>query len=186
MVGPSALWMPIAVSAVFVTIALLLIHGALRWHRADMAALPGESQVMEMLRSVNLKPGDYRFPYGNTVEEMTAPEFVEKMNTGPVGIMSVWPNGEINMGKLLGQWFAYSLVVSALVAYVAGSTHPRGAPSADVLCVSGVVAFGCYAVAHWQNWIWWGKGTRFTVTNTLDGVIYAVITGATFAWLWPH
>lgn len=49
--------------------------------------------------------------------------------------------------------------------------------------VSGAVAFCCYVVAHWENWIWWGKSTRFTVTNSLDGVIYALITGATFGWL---
>ena len=30
--------------------------------------------------------------------------------------------------------------------------------------MSGLVAFCCYAVAHWQNWIWWGRSTRFTLT----------------------
>ena len=30
------------------------------------------------------------------------------------------------------------------------------------------------------------KGRKFTVTNSLDGIIYALITGATFGWLWPH
>jgi hypothetical protein len=24
------------------------------------------------------------------------------------------------------------------------------------------------------------------VTNSLDGIIYALITGATFGWLWPR
>jgi hypothetical protein len=24
------------------------------------------------------------------------------------------------------------------------------------------------------------------VTNSLDGILYALITGATFGWLWPH
>jgi hypothetical protein len=33
---------------------------------------------------------------------------------------------------------------------------------------------------------WWGKSTRFKVTNSLDGIIYALITGATFGWLCPH
>ena len=52
--------------------------------------------------------------------------------------------------------------------------------------MSAAVAFCCYVVAHWQNWIWWGKSTRFTVTQSLDGIIYALITGATFGWLWPR
>jgi hypothetical protein len=186
MVGLTALWMPIVVSAVFVLIALLIIHGMLGWHRADMTAVPGEAKFMETLRSLNVQPGDYRFPYGNTTAEMTAPDFIEKMKQGPVGIMSIWPNGEINMGKLLGQWFVYSLVVAVFVAYLTGRTRAPGAPYLEVFRVSGAVTFCCYAVAHWQNWIWWGKSTRFTLTNSLDGIIYALITGATFAWLWPH
>ena len=128
MVGLSALWMPIVVSAVFVLIALLIIHGMLRWHQSDMTAVPGEAKVLDTLRGLNVPPGDYRFPYARTTAEMTAPEFTEKMKQGPVGIMSIWPSGEINMGKLLGQWFVYSLLIAVLVAYVTGRTRGPGAP----------------------------------------------------------
>lgn len=31
---------------------------------------------------------DYRFPHGNSVEEMKTPEFAEKMKQGPVGIIA--------------------------------------------------------------------------------------------------
>jgi len=48
------------------------------------------------------------------------------------------------------------------------------------------VTFCCYVVAHWQNWIWWGKSTRFTLTYSVDGLVYALATGATFGWLWPR
>ena len=40
MVGLSALWMPIVVSAVLVLIALVIIHGMLGWHKGDMTAVP--------------------------------------------------------------------------------------------------------------------------------------------------
>jgi hypothetical protein len=186
MVGITALWMPIVVSAVFVFIALAIIHGMLGWHKRDMTALPGEARVMETLRSLNVRPGEYRFPYGNTVAEMEAPEFVEKMNQGPVGVMSISPSGEIDMGKLMGQWFVYSLIVAAITAYITGQSRRPGAPFLDVLRLSGSVAFCCYVVAHWQNWIWWSKGARFTLTYSVDGFIYAAITGATFGWLWPR
>jgi hypothetical protein len=186
MVGLSALWMPIVVSAVFVLVALFLIHGLLGWHKDDMSAVPGEAQVMDAMRGVHVAPGEYRFPYGRTVKEMEAPEYVAKMKQGPVGIMTVWPSGEINMGKQLAQWFAYSLVVAVFVAYLTGRTRGPGAPYLEVFRVSGAVTFCCYAVAHWQNWIWWGRSTRFTVTHTLDGLIYALLTGGTFGWLWPR
>src|SRR5205823_6098081 len=96
MVGLGALWMPIVVSAVFVFVALALIHGLLGWHKGDMSAVPGEAKVMETLRGVNVPPGDYRFPYGSTTKEMTSPEFIEKMKQGPVGVMSISASGEIN------------------------------------------------------------------------------------------
>jgi hypothetical protein len=186
MVGLSALWMPIVLTSVFVFIALMIIHGLLCWHKADMAALPGEATVLETLRGMNVQPGDYRFPHGITVEEMTAPEFVEKMKQGPVGIMTVWPNGEIRMGRMMGQWFVYSLVIAVFAAYLTGRTRAPGAAYLEVFRVSGAVTFCCYVVAHWQNWIWWGRSTRFTLTHSLDGIIFALITGATFAWLWPR
>jgi len=186
MVGLVALWMPIIVSAMFVFIALAIIHSLLGWHKGDMTNVPGEAKLMDTLRDLNVQPGDYRFPYSNSVDEMKTPEFAEKMKQGPVGIMSVLPSGDINMGKLLGQWFVYSLFIAVLAAYVTGRTRGPGAPYLEVFRVSGAVTFCCYAVAHWQNWIWWGKSTRFTITHSLDGIIYALITGATFGWLWPH
>src|SRR6266566_9427606 len=114
MVGLSALWIPIVVSAVFVFIALAIIHGMLGWHKGDMAAVPSEAKVMEMLRGLNVQPGDYRFPYSNSVDEMKTTEWDEKMKQGPVGILSISASAPINMGKKFGQWFVYSLFIAAL------------------------------------------------------------------------
>jgi hypothetical protein len=113
------------------------------WHKGDMIAVPGEDKVMETLRNLNVRPGDYRFPYGSTVAEMEAPAFKEKMKQGPVGNMSIQPSGDINMGKLMGQWFVYSLVIAVIVAYVTGQTHAQGAPYIEVFRVSGSVTFCC-------------------------------------------
>src|SRR4051794_27767681 len=126
MVGLTALWMPIVVSAVFVLIALSIIHGLVGWHKGDMTGVPGEAKFMETMRGLNVQPGDYRFPFSNSVEEMKTPEFEEKMRQGPVGIMSIRPNGDINMGKLMGQWFAYSLLIAVFAAYITGRTHGVG------------------------------------------------------------
>ena len=186
MVALSALWMPILVSAVFVLITLVVIHMLPGWHKSDMAAVPGEDKVMETLRGLNVQPGEYRFPYGNTTAEMTAPAFVEKMKAGPVGSMTIRPSGELPFGRMMGQWFVYSLLIAVLAAYITGRTRGPGASFLEVFRVSGTVAFCCYVVAHWQNWIWWGRTTRFTLTYSVDGLVYALVTGATFGWLWPR
>ena len=186
MVALTALWLPILLSAVFVFIVTMIVHMMPGWHSGDMAAVPGEDQVMAALRAQHVPPGDYRFPYGATTAEMTAPAFVEKMKQGPVGIMTIRPNGEINMGKLLGQWFGYVLVIAVLAAYVTSRTRGAGTPFLEVFRVSGAVAFCCYVVALWQDWIWWGKGTRLTIRYSIDGLLCALVTGATFGWLWPR
>ena len=128
MVGLSSLWIPIVVSAVFVFIALALIHGMLGWHKGDMTAVPGEAKVMETLRDLNVQPGDYRFPFSTSVDEMKTPEWDAKMTKGPVGVMSISPSSPINMGKLLGRWFVYSLFIAVLAAYITGRTRGLGAP----------------------------------------------------------
>src|SRR5438045_2091931 len=160
MVGLSALWMPIVVSSVFVFIALSIIHGLVGWHKGDMTAVPGEAKVMETLRGLNVQPGDYRFPFSNSVDEMKTPEWDEKMKQGPVGIMSISPSRPINMGKMFGQWFAYSLFIAVFTAYITGHTHGPGAPYLEVFRVSGAVAFCCDVVAPWQDWIGWGRSAR--------------------------
>jgi hypothetical protein len=179
-----SLLLPVVVSAVAVFVLTVIIHMT-PWHSRDYIKLPGEDKVMETLRALNVQPGDYRFPYGRTTAEMTTPEFEAKMRAGPVGNMSMSSSGDMKMGKMMGQWFVYSLVIAVIVAYVTGRTRAQGAPYVEVFRVSGAVTFCCYSVAHWQNWIWWGKGTRFTLTNTVDGLIYALVTAGTFGWLWP-
>jgi hypothetical protein len=185
MVGLAALWIPIVVSAVFVLIVLLALHMLPGWHKDDMIAVPGEEKVMETLRGLNVKPGEYRFPYGRTTADMMSPEFGAKMKAGPVGVMTIRPSGDMPMGKMLGQWLIYSLVIGVIVADVTGRTRAPGAPYLEVFRVSGAVAFCCYSVAHWHNWIWWAKGTRITLTNTVDGLVFALVTAGTFGWLWP-
>ena len=183
MVGLFTLWMPILVSAVFVFIALAIVHMIPGWHQNDMKAVPDEDKVRETLRGV--APGEYRFPFGKTTKDMEAPAFVEKMKAGPVGVMTIRPNGELPFGKMMGLWFVYSLVIGVIVAYVTSRARSAGAPFLEVVRVSGAVAFSCYAVAHWQNLIWWGKSARMTLTYSVDGLLYAIVTGVTFGWLWP-
>ena len=105
-----------------------------------------------------------------------------------VGLSALWVpifSGELPFGKMMGQSFLYSLFIAVLVAYITGRTRGSGASFLEVFRVSGTVAFCCYVVALWRDWIWWGRSTRFTLTYSVDGFAYALVTGATFGWLWP-
>lgn len=180
------LWLPILVSAVFVFVVSSVIHMALPIHKSDMKKLPGEDQILAAMRAHAIPPGQYMFPGASSMKEMCTPEMVAKMNQGPVGNMIVVPNGPMAMGKALTQWFVLSLVISACVAYGTGLTVPAGAEALLVFRVTSTMALLAYAVAHAMESIWKGLPWSITLKFALDGLAYALATGAAFAWLWPE
>ncbi len=48
------------------------------------------------------------------------------------------------------------------------------------------IAFLGYAAALWQMWIWYHRSLAITVKATIDGLLYALLTGGAFGWLWPR
>jgi hypothetical protein len=181
----SALWLPIVVSALAVFVASSLIHMASPWHKSDYPRLGNEREVLDALRPLSVPPGDYMMPRPKSRADLSAPEFLERMNAGPVVIMTVLPNGPIPMGPTLGLWFLYLLVVTMLAAIVTGLAVRPSGDFHDVIHVAAVVSFAGYAMALWQMSIWYRRSWRTTLKATVDGLIYAALTAVIFAWLWP-
>ena len=141
-----SLWLPILIAAVLVFIASSVIHMVLGFHKNDLGAIPDERKVADALRPFAIPPGDYMMPHGHA-KEMATPEFIQKTKEGPVAIMTVFPNEPTNMGKSLGLWFGYSLVVGGIAAYVAGMTLGIGAEYGEVFRVVAAVSFAGYSLA---------------------------------------
>lgn len=186
MVAINALVLPILLSAVLVFFVSYLIHMALPWHRNDYARVPNEAGVMDALRSFAIPPGDYILPHAPSARDMCTPEFIEKMKQGPVMVLTVAPNGPVAMGKKLLAWFIYCLVIGVLAAYVAGRALPAGAHYLNVFQFAGVAAFLGYSFAHWPMAIWYRRSLSTTIKETIDGLIYALVTAGAFGWLWPR
>jgi hypothetical protein len=186
MTGLLVLWLPILLSAVLVFVVSSLIHMASPWHKSDYPKLSNEDRVMDALRPLALPPGDYMMPRPSSRAEMRSPQFLEKFKKGPVLMLTVWPGGSMSMRNQLVQWFLYAVVVGCFAAYVAGRALPAGAPSLQVFRFAGVTAFVGYAAALWQMSIWYRRAWTTTIKSTVDGLIYALLTAAAFAWLWPR
>jgi len=186
MTGLSALWLPILLASVIVFVASSIIHMVLPWHKTDYPKVPDEDRVRDALRPFAIPPGDYMVPRCENSKELRTPEFAEKMNQGPVIVMTVLPNGQWSMGRNLGLWFLYCAVVGVFAAYVAGRALPAGASYAHVFQFVGATAFIGYALALWQMSIWYRRAWSTTIKATIDGLIYALLTAGTFGWLWPH
>src|ERR1700740_944548 len=151
MVPLTALWLPILLSAVIVFVASSIMHMVLPYHRSDYRKLPEEDKGVDALRAAGLTPGPvYSFPH-TTHKEMKSPEVVEKFKRGPVGLLTVFPSGPPAMGKFLGLWFVYCLVVGIFVAYLTGRTRMPGTNYLEVFRVAGTTAFMAYGIGEIQD-----------------------------------
>lgn len=186
MVDLASLWLPVVLSAVFVFLASSVIHMGPLWHKSDYPRMAREPEVLEALRPLAIPPGDYFIPRAAGMQEMRTPEFKDKMARGPVMVMTVLPNGMINMQRSLAQWFVFLLVVGGFVALAASHSLPYGAPYIHVFKVTGIMAFMGYALALAELSIWYRRAWSLTLKAVLDGVIYASLTAGTFGWLWPR
>jgi hypothetical protein len=186
MVPVTSLWLPILLSAVIVFVASSLVHMVLRYHRSDYGRLPAEDAILAALRDVNVPQGDYRFPWVGGPEGMKDPAYLEKRKRGPVGVLTVMKSGVPSMAPYFAKWFLLCVVVGVFSAYIAGRALGPGAPYLSVFRFAGCTAFVGYSLALWQISIWDGRRWSTTLKLNVDGLIYGLLTGGTFGWLWPR
>ena len=180
------LCIPIVLSAVLVFVASSLIHMVFKWHNPDFRKLANEDEVRAVLRAGSPAPAQYVIPHCADMKDMKSPELVKKFEEGPVAMLTLRPSGAPKMGGALGMWFVYTLLISAIAAYVSSKVLPSGANFLQGCRVVGALSFLAYAGGSVQAGIWMGKPWPSVAKDVLDGVIYAVLTAVTFAWLWPH
>jgi hypothetical protein len=182
----STLWFPILLSAVAVFVASSIIHMVSPWHRTDYPKMPNEDRARDALRPLNIPPGDYMIPRPASRADLRTPEFADKINAGPVMIVTVLPNGPMSMARNLTLWLLYCVANSVFAAYIASRALPPDPGYLEVFRFAGATAFIAYAVALWQMSIWYRRSWLTTFKATVDGLIYACLTGGVLAWLWPN
>ena len=185
MVTITSLWLPILLSAILVWVASALAWMALPHHKSDFRKLPDEDAGMDALRAQNLSPGVYWFPWAQGSADAKRPEVQAKYEKGPVGLLTVWPNGAPNMGKAIALSLVYYLTMSVFVAYLGSRMLPPGVEYLGVFRLTGTVAFLAYSAALIPNAIWFGTPWSNTLKTMADGLVYGLLTAGVFGWLWP-
>ncbi len=176
------LWMPIGVSAI-----ALFFFSAAAWmlsphHKNDYRSLPAEDTAMDELRKFKLSPGRYMFPFAGRHKDGQDPEFQQKWEKGPVGVITIF--GQVNMGRNMGLTFVFFLVVSLMLAYL-GWVAFEGEPYSfmRIFRVMGMAGILAYAAGGIPNDIWF---RRPLISNLVDGIVYGLVSGLIFAALWPQ
>ncbi len=180
------LWLPILLAAVFVFVASSIFHMAIPIHKDDHKGVPGEDEILALMREKGVEPGQYMFPHAESMKDWNTPEMKAKWKQGPIGILRVQPPGGFNMGKNLAIWYAYCVVIGIFAAYAAW--HGVGGAGAEYLSVFrivGTVSIAAYSVASVVDSIWKGQAWSISAKFVFEGVVYGLLTAGTFAWLWP-
>jgi hypothetical protein len=185
MVSLTALWLPILISAAVVFVASSVLHMVLKYHYKDYQRLPDEAALQAAMREQGVEPGNYAFPSPETPGDWNTPEMMEKFEQGPVGFMNVKASGAPAMGTYLTQWFLFCLVISIFCAYLAGRTLAAGAEYLMVFRVTSCVAFVAYSVSSVSESIWKAQNWSTTGRFVVDGLVYSLLIGGVFGWLWP-
>lgn len=180
-----SLWLPVIVAAIVVFVGSSILHMALKYHKADHKPLPNEDAVRDALGRGNLAPGIYFTPYCADMKQMKDPAMMQKFEKGPVAMITTLPKGAPKLPKHLALWFGFCLLASFTAAYVARHTLMPGADGLLVMRITGTVAFAAYALGQVSDSIWKGQPWSNTARHMLDGLIYAVLTGLVFKYMWP-
>lgn len=178
------LWLPILLSAVIVFFASSILWMALPLHKKDYAD-PKQKQhaLHEAVKASGLEPGQYFIPFDNCGKDKS-PDVAARMESGPYFLLQIMP-GKPNMGKTLGLWFVNLLIVTFFVAYVASYALPAGAPYLNVFRIVGASAFLAHCGNALTQVIWQAHPVHTLPGKLVDGIVYALLTAGTFAWLWP-
>ncbi len=178
------LWMPILVSSVLVFIASFIAWAVSPHHKGDFKPLPNEDGFLESLRTNSTPAGMYMFPWCADAKNMKDPAFKQKWEAGPHGTLNIRP-AVPNMGKNLVLTFLFYLIVGVFVAYLTSVACPPGTAYLKVFQVSGCATVMAYVLAIYPHAIWMGRPWRAVVLETIDGMVFGVLTAGVFGWLWP-
>ena len=181
-----ALWLPILLSAVVVFVISSLIHMCFKWHASDYNALANEDAVRAAIRAGNPAPGRYVLPHCTDMKEMASEAMLQKYREGPVAHVTLGPNGAPNMGKSLGLWFLWSLIIAAVAGYLAARVFGLSqAPALGAAKLVGAITFVAHGFGTVTESIWVMRPWSSSAKYLLDSALYAIGSAAVFYWLWP-
>jgi len=179
------LWQPILLGTFLAWIASALIHVLIKYHNSDYQSVSNEEEVMAAIRNGAPKLGIHTLPFCAEMSEMNNPDVQEKFNKGPVAMLTVFPNGLPQMGKLMAQQIGFFLVGAILIAYCAALVLGSGTDYMTVFRFVSTIGFLTFGWANIPLSIWFGHPWSTTAKYLLDALIYGLVFAGSFAWLWP-
>lgn len=181
----TSLLLPILVAAVAVFILSMVVMQLMPWHKRDWDNVPNDDAVIAAIRELGIEPGDYIVPSARLADGSRNPDFVDKWAKGPSVTMTVIPPSA-NMGRYMGQWFAFTLLVAVIAGWITNSIVGASRNEHAVFHYGAILTFLCYSLGAWPLSIWYHRKWSTAFKSALDALLYGVVTGIVFSWLWPR
>jgi hypothetical protein len=180
----TSLLLPVLVAAVAVFALSSIIQTFMPWHKRDYGNVPDDDAFLNAMRQLDVSPGDYIVPSPRLPSGGRNPDFVAKWATGPSVMMTVIPPSA-SMGRYMGQWFAFTLLVAAIAGWVTGTIVRPGGDGHAVFHFTAVITFLSYSLGAWPLSIWYHRKWSTAFKSAFDALLYGMATGLVFSWLWP-
>lgn len=175
------LWLPIVASGIATHVLSTLAWTVLPHHKPEWRHLPQEDQLHSLLTDKTVPPGQYIFPYAGDYQKVNTDEYRRKQEACS-GMLIIWPT-PTNMGKAIGLTLITFLIIAFVIGYLASLALPRGAEFQKVLQFVTTAGLLAHVSAKFPFVFWF---RRKIAMDVIDGVVFALATGLTFAALWPH
>ncbi|HET7790038.1 MAG TPA: hypothetical protein VFK78_04505 [Gemmatimonadales bacterium] len=182
----SELWLPIVLSGVLVFVGSFVTWALLPFHNKEWKGLSNENAVLAAIRQGNPGPGLYTIPHPANQREARSKEFQDRVHAGASGHVTIMRPGAMNMGTNMALAVISNILISFFVAYVAFHTLVRGATYLEVFRVVGTIGFLAYCASSVQDPIWFQRPWRSWVLQAIDALVFGMLMGGTFGWLWPR
>ena len=172
-VSLAELWLPILAAGLATHVLSTLFWTVSPHHRPEWGFLPAGGDVDAALKAHGATPGKQYL--------LSSGEPDDKDPAKCTGMVILW-NHTPNMGKNIVMTLAFFFFAAATIGYLASIALGRESAPMDVFRFTATAGFLTHVLAGIPTIIWF---RRKFVMDLLDGVAYALATGAAFMLLWP-
>jgi hypothetical protein len=157
------------------------------WHASVLPALPQETLVTDVFKTVIKQPGFYQFPGPPPADAEGREKWDAKVHQGPVGAVIYSPQGGEPMGAdVFLKAFVTDLVIAALtmlVLFAARASFRTVVHRAHLAAVIGLIAG---LATHVQYRLWFHFPIGYTVVAIIDLMIAFILMGIAMAKFVPE
>ena len=177
------LWLAILIGTFVLWILSFVAWVVMPHHFSDHTKVPNEDDLMKFVKDSGLPAGNYMFPYAECGKDQGSKEYMERYTEGPRGTLNIYdmPNMARNMGLTIFYFFV-TIFTIAYITHVACPPADEATNFMKVFRIAGTIAVLNYASSGALNRIWFRARMS---THIIDGVVYGVVLGLIFAFLWP-